>query len=497
MMVSKKWFFITFCLFLSVSVGFSEEPKKYLYFLGGGGEASGDSTIFDNDLKVAGRFVQSSNWKTTVSFNGGHKKTEEIIKKQWSKAQNAGAFVEKSYDALLNEMIKKIESGQIKAQDQLLVNIDTHGARARISEKEKTHSIALSGNSATNLSSLEGASIASLDRLEKLIDVATKNGVKLAIVDMSCFSGNTLKLKNDKVCLISASGPEHYGYAGSVGLGPFKISSAFSGKFYDMMKKGRNLEEIFLVARMRGDAPDFPMISTSEGAAVDELLYKLMTPYLRYNKSSITDLDESYSPNYMRFERQVCALNQNFNLLQEILTQYNSIKNVLDLPAESEFERLKKALAEYRDYQKQYEEALRGLLEAGLEVQKILERDYPEDKRYWESYEPSTFIGLELGSTIERTQDLINEAHDNWMKEFWTGAIVEYKKQQQIVNEVKAKLSPESKKKIESQEKFFRESGKSYTYASRVSSEAKKVYDFLYRSFLEKSGDNPCRDFVL
>lgn len=74
-------------LCLTLSVGHAEEASKQFYFLGGGGEPQGDTTIFDGEVKRVGSFINSSGWNSTVSFNGGHAKTEDLIKSKMGKAK--------------------------------------------------------------------------------------------------------------------------------------------------------------------------------------------------------------------------------------------------------------------------------------------------------------------------------------------------------------------------------------------------------------------------
>lgn len=494
-MKAKKSLLFTYLTFsLISSLGYGADVQKHMYFLGGGGDPEGDTTIFDNDLKLFGSYLNSSDWNTTVSFNGGHKKTEEIISTKLKKAKNVGRFSEGQYYALISEMINKIQNGELKSGDQLMVSIDTHGARA---SNEKTHSIAVSGGGATDLSSLAGANIVNLDTLQKLVDVANLKGVKLAIVDMSCFSGNTLNLKGSNTCIISASGPNHYGYSGTVDLGLFRMTNTFSGKFYDLMKKGRNLEEIFLSARTRGDAPDFPLISTPENAEVEGMLYKLMTPYLNYNKNTIHDFDSSYEVDPGKFENQVCKLNQDHESLLGVLKKFENLSQVSDEMNKNEFSKLKSALEEYRSYQKEYEASIRGRIDTGEEIKNILRRDYASEKDIWKDYGPTTFITMDFDKSIKRMQELADKEQGQWAKQFWQESADKMKRQKAVAEEVKNKLGAASLEKIAAYKKAFENSGKSYTYASRVASEAKKVYDTLYKSLQKKENSNPCRDFVL
>ena len=76
----KRYVLIISIIALSINSPLIFPNEKHLYILGGGGDPAGDTTIFDTDLKNMSKFANKSDWKTTISFNGGHKNTEKIIK---------------------------------------------------------------------------------------------------------------------------------------------------------------------------------------------------------------------------------------------------------------------------------------------------------------------------------------------------------------------------------------------------------------------------------
>ena len=300
-MTTIKYFFILIFTYLITSIGYSADSipnhNKEFYFMGAGGDPAGDTTIFDKVIQTLGRFSSetTNDWKTTISLNGGHKSTEALISKRFTKADNTGAFTEKNLNDMIADIESKLQDGRLKSGDQLMLLIDTHGAMK--TSKEKTHSVALSEGAASELKGLSGAHIFSMDKLQKIIDLAAEKGVKLALMDFSCYSGNTLSLLGNnlnKACLISASGPNQYSYI--EGLDPIRSfpSSSFSGKFVESLKAGKNLEELFLTARKGTSDPDFPMISTVEGRETNDFIYNWISPFLNYNQSHTTDFSDSY-----------------------------------------------------------------------------------------------------------------------------------------------------------------------------------------------------------
>lgn len=478
---------------LTPMISYSQVVKKKYYLLGGGGEPSGISTIFDSDLDLAAKFVNNSEWDTTVSFNGGHKITENIIRTKFGHARNAGSFVEKNYNNLLDEMINKIKDGELKSGDQLMVTINSHGSKKY--GNEKTHHIALSYGEAKNLQYLDDAISVSLDKLEQLASLASKAKVKLAIIDLSCFSGNTLTIKNDNVCVISASGTEQYGYtAPYIPIYFGNLTFAFGPEFFSSLKKGRNLEDVYLRARVIGELPDFPMISTPEGIEINNMMYKLITPYLNYNSDKdrrITDFRDMYSEQNTEFEKKRCDLRGNFEQFQNLLDQLSPLESALDyLNIDNLYiARLKNALKNYRIYQLQYEHSIQNTFNVKSEIFKILNRDFPNDQNIWEPYDVLTLLTLDVNSTLKQFSkvDL-----DNPNNEF----LANLKKLQKITSHVQMTLSAESRKKLNDHKMFFAKHDKSQELASAVSVAAKKVYNNLYESIKSKKS-NPCRDFIL
>jgi hypothetical protein len=481
-------------------VGYGESSKKQFYFFGGGGEPKGETTIFDNDVKRLGKFTSNSDWETTVSFNGGHKKTEEIIKSKMGNARDGGAFTEKNYNNLINEMILRLESGELKKGDQLMIAINTHGAKNYGGNgAEKTHRVALSYGEATNLSNLSGAQVVNLDRLERLIELASKSEVKLAIADLSCFSGNLLNIKNDKVCLISGTGTNHYGFgSGHIAIGSIKIkvSDSFANKFFGSFKKGKNLEDLFLNARAETEANDFPMISSPEGLELNNLIYKMISPYLYYNSSNTSDFGSNYERTGTKFEEQVCRIEKNHNQFQALLKHYDALGKVNDELIKNEFVELRNSLEEYRNYQILYEQSLRGKFEVESEIIQVLKKNFPNDQKIWRDYNVLDFLTADYDHSIKHYQDLAKAANSKVVAEMWNKNVIHLKKQKEIAEFTKSNLSTDSLRKLKEQEEAYQKSGVTYQLALKVSAQARKVYQTLYRN-IKRPATNPCRDFVL
>lgn len=313
---------------------------NHLVFMGGGGEPAGDTTIFDHDAANISGLTKSGKWSYQASFNGGHPITEGIINQTFSHPESPNSvFSEKNYNALIEDSLQKIKSGKLKAGDQLLIVIDTHGAEKK--EKELSHSIAFKSKSQiADYDSLNGVSVGTLDRLNEIVKLSDQQGVKLGIVDMSCHSGASLNLaKNSKnTCVITASGPNHYAHAGP---------GAFANNFFAEIKQGRlkNLEDIYLKARKDFNNPSFPMISTAAGRAINDDLYAQIGPYINYQSEKTGKLTKQLIDLSNPVEQ--CKEFRNFN---KLLTSIEVFQEIAD-QSNGDLQSLKEMLEVYREAQ--------------------------------------------------------------------------------------------------------------------------------------------------
>lgn len=444
--------------------------EKLLYIMGGGGEPKGEATLFDESLETLAQFTTNKEWKTKVSFNGGHKATEEIIKTKMKNTKNLGSFDEDNFHKMINEMIVKIHKGELKEGDQLLVSIDTHGARKK--EKENTHSISLSKNK-----------ISSLDRLQSLVDLAAEKKVKLAVLDLSCYSGNLLKLSNDKVCLITGAGTDNYGFA------------SFSTKFFELMKSGKNLEEIFLESRKFDKTQDFPMISTPEGRSANEV-YKKILPFLYYNSKVQFDLEIQYNDrSEIKFKESICKMEDNYN------GAIDAIRQIGDADKAAQFmltARLEAQLTRYRNYQRKYEETLAANMKLEDAIDKILHNDFSEKSDEWYKVNTLDMVLTDYDTKISEIKKLYQDKKDVESIALEKKLIDDLRAKERVSRIVKAKLGAEFREQIANSKNFIKDVEKnSHVYAGHVSSEARLVFDSMYRANMKENETNPCRDFKL
>lgn len=485
-----KYQIISLFILLSCSIPVGYSAEKALYFLGGGGEPKGPTTIFDGHMRTISQFVNQNTgrWTSSHSFNGGHEKTEKELQANFKSSRSLGNFTEPNVLNAIREMELKIESGKLKSGDQLLLVLDTHGATKE--KNEKTHSISFSFGEARDLKTLSGASTISMDRLAKLSFLASEKGVKLAIVDLSCFSGNSLALANKNTCVISASGANHFSYVES--KGPYKT---FGGRFLEAMKPGSNLEDIFLKARVDSTYADFPSISTENGLMVNDHIYKIISPYLLFNRAKkITDFSSCYD--VANVDTVFCKTN---NQYFEVLKKLDEIKNIgFSIPKKLlDTTQLKKALSDYRIYQLNYEKALKANLKVGLEIKAIIRRDYPDKARLFDSEDGVSIVTANRKEALLMYRDLVLETKDKEVKKVYLAVYNDLLLRNRIAREARLKLSTESQRNIINFQQNFQNLNTTEKLAEKVAIEAKKVYDKLYRANINIKKNNPCKDFVL
>lgn len=311
---------------------------NHMVIMGGSGDAAGPKTIFDYSMGALGTLVKDSNWKYQVSFNGGHSETEAMLGSQFNKGvAPTSEFTKENYDKLLETYKRKINSGEIKSGDQLVIVIEGHGAQKN--QYQKTHHIAVNGGDSkgiTNYDKLDGAKAVNLDTLEELVKLTTKKGIKLGLIDMSCHSGNSQALKQSapNACIVTSTGSDHYAMTGQ---------NSFSGKFWSKAKPGMNLEEVFLQARVDSTEAGFPMISTKESQEIVTELYKKITPYLYYTSPNADKLTKFVANNSS--DQLICQRQSDFRDLTDKIARLQSTV------ADYDGTELKNLLAEYKKQQ--------------------------------------------------------------------------------------------------------------------------------------------------
>ena len=443
-----------------------------------------ESTLFDTNISQLSHSLKSiPSWNYDVSFNGGHKTTEELLKTNFKKSTPFDAI---EYERLLGEYIEKMKSGAIKKGESLVVVIDTHGAER--SNGQKTHLVSAGYGELKDLNSLSGSTLISLDQLEKLISVSKEKGINLGIVDLSCHSGATMALKKNAphACIVTSTGPDHYGYGGGDTFGKF---------FLGNMRPGMTMEKAFLEARARSIYPDYPMISTDEGLSIFHEMQNLISPFLKYQNETEGKLVLALKA---QAENPTCHYVDQFESLMKLILD---LKKVSDKTMNSKLDLFQDKIQQYFKLQKSLYQSASQL---GLsELNKS------------ENYDEPVFVNGKNVETFSRTftiKDIIEGDHEETLKSMdlniakeknkkpidlpYLGKLVASKNIFKRIDSRKKDLLaqfPNLKNSKDTLLKLAKSIGDSKSMSSEIAKLEKEIFDDLYKKRQTLNFEDPCR----
>lgn len=459
--------------------------ENHMLVIGGGGEPQRDFTIFDTGMDTLGDNLGKANWKYQVSFNGGHAKTEDILRRKYTRpSAPTSNFTVDQYLALLKDYKAKILSGKIKAGDQLMIIIDSHGASN--STGMKTHLISATGGAAADLDNLSGSRLVSLDLLDEIVQLTNQRGIKLGIVDLSCHSGNTMGLKKNapNTCIITATGPTHYGFAGP---------TAFTDKFLSNLTPGTNLEEAFLKGRMQSTDASYPMISTDAGDEIVRDVYQSITPYLYYY-SPKTDKMTGYVIDTVN-KNLICRREENFDRLMSQINQLSSV--VKSKKNNFNADELKRLLTEYKKAQ---DKVIKGSMAMGGEnlSRKESFKLPPNVKSVNDfklDYTWKELLELDVDKRIAEYEKYRNFS-DSAANKAINQSVIDFLK---TVNQKKQSIIaqyPKMKNFTEDTRNLVKQMENTRALADQIAVQERPFYEELYRRKQSSQANNPCAQIV-
>lgn len=473
-------------LILLLIFNFAQAKNNIVYLGAGGEDANKEDTIFDDGAVLFGKFYSKvkTNYDTIVAFNGGHKKTEAIIKKGFNGAKIEKSFDKKTYDKIIADLKNKLSKDppDIKPGEKIMLFIDTHGSAKN--DNQLAHNVSLAGGAIEdyNAGSSPEDSL-DLSSLKELTELAEKKNVNMAIIDGSCHSGNTLALANSKTCVISGSLPNQY-------------ATDLTNFLAQKMRSGISIEEAFIQARAEADGTPFPMISSPAGMKVQNDL-KGIIPFLFYHEKIDDNFALDKIDNYFIAEANSnndCKRNTETDELFRMLDFIKELNKKLKGKSQINFQALKTKVKNYKEIHDSYISKIRAtkittsFLNESIEVnteglkqrvtrKDILATDYPgmiADKK----------------ADIAKMSDPKEMAHHTRYLKFY-----------EKLNEEKTKLIANSKvteyqqliESIKKDERLFPDS------FAKIGEEMRKVYTNYYRQTAKEMSEvsNPCTDFKI
>lgn len=210
--------------------------ENYALIAGGSGEdLNKKGNFFAADFKIYEEKLTKRNWRVTTLFDN-----DTSIIPGSRKATNA------NIDSAINGVIEKVKPG-----DQVLLTFHAHG---RNSERRSGshHSIVTEDP--------DGYSLAKLD---EYADRINDKGGKLAVVDLSCYSGHTQNLNgknSNRGCVVTLASEQYVSICSGA-----KASNSFTTAFIDLPepKTPLKLETHFISSREKdSSSSNLPVISS-------------------------------------------------------------------------------------------------------------------------------------------------------------------------------------------------------------------------------------------
>jgi hypothetical protein len=335
--------YIILMLVVSLSCQFSLGNEAIdVLLVGGGGEPKNNSeNTFTEGLQSFAKLLESTKFNVTTAFDISNKENKEIIEK--IDPQNIG-FTQSDFKKAIRKIMDKIEKMPNPEGRRVLIIIDTHGDKRK--GKMKTHQIGFSDEEVNLNFELPPDDSESLDQLIDLTTLAEKKKILLGIVDFSCRSGLSKTLKNSQTCVISSSGPDHL------------ANATFQPTFFNQIKSGRSLEEVFLRTRVNEPFPTFPMISTVENDSISNDLYSLFGPYFHFPFEKADTLTEYLS--VILQQQLVCKKDLDFENLLNLIQNFERLNGKFKIKYKAEYE-LVDYLIDYKKLQDQYLQKIKDL----------------------------------------------------------------------------------------------------------------------------------------
>lgn len=319
-----------------VNLAFADSPRKIGVLIGGGkGEGDPLTSAFFHQAEAFVMSLKDKNYEIRGAFGAPWLleilKDGEKLKNESGKLDSIIPATVDSVDVQLNWILNEIKLGKIKKDDQIVIQLSTHGNPKDLNELAHKISIPQSLNNKNIIS--YSLSMKMDQVLEKLNEV----GAKTAILDFSCYSGESLDLALNRpnVCVISST--NRYTPATSSSLIGGKDASTYFWQVEAKNPSSKDLESIFLTARMANNnisnESDIPEISSDENLRIRKM-WDLI--FITYSASKILEDRQKYVqpilncsevetsiplPDYDKFE----------NLMIEILKSDNDIINLQEI----------------------------------------------------------------------------------------------------------------------------------------------------------------------
>ncbi len=317
-------------MFTIILLSLNLKAANHFLLIGGGGE-KGPSTIFDNSSVKTTQYFHNQRWETSVVF--GKRTFDAYDELEKYASTPAVPFVQGQAEDAIQNLIEKIKTGKIAAGEKILININTHGAP---------------GMGSLHRVLMADGNFFFTDKLLNLRDAIKEagNGIKLGIIDASCYSGASLELADENTCVITGADAN------------FVSTNTFGNKISSALTPGDSMEGLFLRVRPQSTwgYGGSPQISTTAGKTLYEKL-AVLAPYtipgsdlgMYYGSMCSVQGCDRHKDNTQSFAA---------NMKELIAHDHDDLSSIKDLPTNVQ-KRYKEVLSQRGQYRNRFNSAQR------------------------------------------------------------------------------------------------------------------------------------------
>lgn len=450
------YYWIGIILFFTLNV--LAESNVFVLFGGAGDSLLNKTTVSDYSGPTLVQ-LDKARWSTMAAFGGEHDHLTKKLKEHLD-PDAITDFTPEKYEAHISMLESLIEEGAIKAGDQLMIAFDSHG-----SDPKKNND----GGSIHYVSAIDRQKV-SLQRLQKLTELAVQKKVKLAILDMSCFGGASLALANSATCVVSISKGDQLASSTEANWLAYEISAA---------KPGVSLEDVYLKARAHPGTVAQPQISTPTHQQTEEILWNL-NPRIR-------SLQESYNAYLHDRKRCVSQKSATKDLIAQMMNIFE--KRAQEINDEEGF----------NEYRRKFEALIRTRMDFLFKRQEQLSSKVGPAYHKMQ-LQQVCFESFNICKDPEDVDLVYESMKDAWVRAIKKGDLVKAAELEKKVKQVQSDLldSPKFQPyrdwiKLKAKDPAFAEYEK---INEEIASLAREAYDVTYRELMKtRKGSNPCADF--
>lgn len=260
--------------------------KNQLLYFGGGGESKDKlETIFAKGFNHTIDFAQKRKWDAEYYSTHDHLADKAVA---YYKHVKTKEFTVENIQKRFELLDQQIKNGEYKSGDQLLIMFDTHGT------VDDSYLISTTDDKLFNPEVY----------LRRIVTEAEKQGIKIGIMGLTCFSGQLQNFGSDKTCVVSVSQADQLGYVYD------------SETFAKNLITSNNLEDVFTKGRTANRwALAQPEISSPAGqktqAALKALKSYLGDPKNAVNEAMKNDTCTSYEQKIQQLDNSLTRI-ENF-----------------------------------------------------------------------------------------------------------------------------------------------------------------------------------------